>query len=182
MSENHSCKNEEDSSPCGGKSPLFCPSAQPGLERSVVLATVDDGPQGRHVSYLNGLVRVTADRMLGLIASPIGPTQLFRFAAPCERNGCKNWSGSRCRVVEKLVQVLPAVTSTLPDCKLRLACRWFQQEGESACHRCPQVLTDDKHYEASLNQTSFSDSQSCLPLTTEPNSGLTSIPALPSRE
>ena len=179
MSQSNSSKNE-DSSSCDRKRPLFCPSAQPGLDRSVVLAIVEDGPQGRHVSYLNGLVRVTADRMLGLIASPIGPTRLFRFAAPCESNGCRNWSGSHCRVVEKLVQILPTVTSTLPDCKLRPACRWFQQEGESACHRCPQVLTDDKHYEASLNQSGFSDSQCSPPSITEPNSGSTFIPALPS--
>jgi len=29
----------------------------------------------------------------------------------------------------------------LPACLIRATCRWYQQEGKAACHRCPQVVT-----------------------------------------
>ena len=37
---------------------------------------------------------------------------------------------------------MPPVSKALPACQLRPDCRWWQQEGKSACFRCPAIMTD----------------------------------------
>ncbi len=133
------------------KEVLFCPSAQPGLNQSLILGIVDKRGDESQVTLLSRPVKVSVGTMSAFFGSTTRPTEVFRFAAPCEKGGCRNWSGSHCRVAEQLVQILPAISAGLPECSLRPMCRWFQQEGRSACERCPQVLTDDQGFEAALN-------------------------------
>jgi hypothetical protein len=131
---------------------LFCPSAQPDLPRSVILGVVGDTSSGeKRISFLKHLATVTDGTMAACATGVLRPTNIFRFAAPCEKSGCHNWSGTSCRVGQRLVQILPAVSEQLPDCQLRPVCRWFDQEGEQACYRCPQVITDQKDFERALN-------------------------------
>jgi hypothetical protein len=40
-----------------------------------------------------------------------------------------------------VVQILPVVVDALPPCTIRNNCRWFSQEGEAACKRCPEITT-----------------------------------------
>jgi hypothetical protein len=47
-----------------------------------------------------------------------------------------------CRLAQKIVEKLDAVSDMLPACQIRQNCRWWQQEGKAACQRCPQVVTD----------------------------------------
>src|SRR5581483_4943615 len=136
--------------PMSQKDLVFCPSAQPGLSRSMLIGVVDKSRDGDFVSYLTEPTAVTDGTIAAFTGSPIQVTQLFRFAAPCEKSGCHNWSGSSCGVVHRVVQILPAVVNELPDCKLRPSCRWFRQEGQPACLRCPQVVTDDPDFEAAI--------------------------------
>jgi hypothetical protein len=136
--------------PVPQKDVVFCPSAQPGLSRSVLIGVVDKSRCGDFVSYLPEPVAVTDGTIVAFTGGPVQATQLFRFAAPCEKSGCHNWSGSTCGVAKRIVQILPAVVSELPDCVLRPSCRWFRQEGQPACLRCPQVVTDDADFEAAL--------------------------------
>jgi hypothetical protein len=91
--------------------------------------------------YLDEPLPVTDD----LLAStqPVRPTEVLRFAAPCASELCSHFQGGRCSLVDRVVHILPAVTESLPACVLRPACRWWQQEGKSACQRCPQVVTDN---------------------------------------
>jgi hypothetical protein len=131
----------------------FCPSAQPFQKNSIIFATIDNSSGAPEVSYLESPVEVTGATSV-MMESIHRPTRLFRFAAPCERLGCANWSGNNCRVAERLVQILPAVTDSLPACVLRLECRWFEQEGVPACLRCPMVMTDNVEFEAALNGVS----------------------------
>jgi hypothetical protein len=141
----------------------FCPSAQPSLGNSLVLGTVNRLGEEASVTLLEHPVKVTEGTILAFAGSQIRPTDVFRFAAPCEQCGCNNWSGSTCRVAEKLVQILPSVGSELPRCKLRSVCQWFAQEGGAACMRCPQVQTDNASLEAALNSVA----PASIPLATD---------------
>ncbi len=134
-----------------GETTRFCPSAQPLLGNSLVLGTVNRLGGKPSVTLLEHPVKVTEGTILAFAGGQIRPTDVFRFAAPCEQCGCNNWSGSSCRVAERLVQILPAVGSELPRCKLRPVCQWFAQEGGAACVRCPQVQTDNASLETALN-------------------------------
>ena len=139
------------SSPNEPKKTLFCPSAQPGLTRSVIFGMVSENDASEsQVSYLDRLAQVTQGTILAA-AGPVRLTSLFRFAAPCEQSGCRNWSGNSCRVAERLVQILPVMPAHVPDCPLRGTCRWFDQEGSAACLRCPQAVTDHEDFEMALN-------------------------------
>jgi len=151
MTPEKSSDRDEDIATGQKKDVLFCPSAQLGLSRSMILGIVDSGSDGDRVSYLKTPVAVTEGTIVAFTGSSVRPTSVLRFAAPCEKNGCHNWSGSGCRVAQRLVQILPAAANGLPDCNLRSRCRWHQQEGQSACWRCPQVVTDDAEFEATLN-------------------------------
>jgi len=42
-----------------------------------------------------------------------------------------------------MVNNLPVVEDNLLACAIRRDCRWWLQEGKSACLRCPQVVTDN---------------------------------------
>jgi hypothetical protein len=98
------------------------------------------------VDYLSKEVPLTSVD----IPTPLKPTEVFRLAATCE-SGCAHFDAqdlNRCRLAAQVVQILPAVTATLPACVIRAECRWFGQEREQACVRCPQVVT--QNYNASL--------------------------------
>jgi len=98
----------------------------------------DDEPRMVH---LERPVPVT-DELLAL-SEPVKPTEVFRFAAPCAGDACKHFDGKDCKLVERIVQILPRVASDLPACAIRSECRWWFQEGRDACLRCPQVITEN---------------------------------------
>ena len=68
---------------------------------------------------------------------------MLRIASSCQEKGCLHFDGSDCRLAAKIVEQLPTVTKSLPPCQIRNSCRWWQQEGKSACLRCPQVVTEN---------------------------------------
>jgi hypothetical protein len=118
----------------------LCPSAQPTMEGALVFAVVDTRIPLPRVGYLVEALRVT-DEVLA-IAGPIAPAEIFRFGAPCAGRACRHFDGCDCRLATRIVQLLPAVVDVAPPCQLRPDCRWWQQEGKSACLRCPQVITE----------------------------------------
>jgi hypothetical protein len=118
---------------------LYCPSAQPNMPGSRVLGVVSGTPDAYEVAYLNEFLPVS-DEILAL-AGEVKPTQVLRFAAPCQEKKCCHFDGKDCRLVTRIVNILPAVTEGLPACLIRATCRWYQQEGKAACFRCPQVVT-----------------------------------------
>jgi hypothetical protein len=91
------------------------------------------------VRWIEKPVPVTGD-LLALTGS-VPPTQVLRIAAPCQENACCHFDGTDCRLAAKLVQLMPAVSGSLPPCRIRQDCRWFVQEGRAACARCPQIVT-----------------------------------------
>src|SRR5215468_6657421 len=54
---------------------------------------------------------------------------------------CPHFDGANCQLATRVVRILPAVVDRLPACVIRKECRWFSQEGEAACKRCPEITT-----------------------------------------
>ncbi|HYW08781.1 MAG TPA: hypothetical protein VE913_17600 [Longimicrobium sp.] len=131
---------EGASIPLRGEPPPFCPSAQPDIAGSFAIGVVGGTVADRRIGYLPERVPIT-DELLAL-AGPVKATEVFRFAAPCAGGGCLHFDGHDCQLATKLVQLTPPVTKALPACSLRPDCRWWQQEGKSACMVCPTVQTE----------------------------------------
>ncbi len=91
------------------------------------------------LAYLDQAAEPTEELLA--LSRPVRPTEVFRMAAPCVESKCTHFDGKDCRLVTRIVQILPAVVDMLPACAIRKECRWFEQEGRSACFRCPQVVT-----------------------------------------
>lgn len=129
----------------------LCPSnTRPEREGSVVFGVVGGTVEAPRVAYLKEPQPVT-DEILAL-SGPVTPTEVFRFAAPCSQSRCQHFDGTDCRLVKRIVGMLPTVVDALPACQLRPNCRWWQQEGKAACLRCPQIVTKTYNPSEKLRQ------------------------------
>ena len=117
----------------------FCPSSQPDTDSAVVFGVVEGTVESPRVAYLERSQPVEE------IVQPsvVKPTEMLRIASSCQEKGCLHFDGSDCRLAAKIVEQFPTVTKSLPPCQIRNSCRWWQQEGKSACLRCPQVVTEN---------------------------------------
>jgi hypothetical protein len=120
---------------------LLCPSARSDWEGSQVFGVVHGTVEVPKVAYLKK-AQPLLDNMEKL-KNKVTPEEVFRIAAPCEEKGCQHFDGQDCRLVMRAVDQLPVVVESLPPCAIRRSCRWWQQEGRSACLRCPQLITDN---------------------------------------
>ena len=120
----------------------LCPSAQPATPGAMAIGVVDHAREEPEVAYLDEPVPVT-DELLAMTGD-VKPTQVFRFAAPCQTSACAHWDSARCTLVERIVQLVPAAALLTPTCRIRANCRWFTQRGRGACLRCPGVVTQDE--------------------------------------
>jgi hypothetical protein len=78
------------------------------------------------------------------LTSPVEPTEVFRFAAPCAEHGCQHYDGDGCRLGAKVAALPVAVDfKPLPPCTLRPSCRWYAEQGRAICHRCTGIVTTD---------------------------------------
>ena len=116
-----------------------CPSAQPGMEGAQVLGVVEQEGGEARVAYLNTRLPVSDELLAKTGAVP--PTKVFRFSANCVESKCVHFEGAECQLAKRIAAALPPVVDRLPPCSIRPTCRWYVQEGEAACHRCPQVTT-----------------------------------------
>lgn len=128
----------------------LCPSARPELPESVVFGVIGGTVEKPHVTYLKQPQPITDDLMA--LSAPVTPTEVLRTAAPCIANGCQHYDGTNCRLAMRIVEQLPTATEQLPPCSIRRDCRWWQQEGKSACMRCPQVITDNYYASEQMRQ------------------------------
>lgn len=124
----------------GSVSTPLCPSARSDWQGSVIFGVTEGSVDAPRVSYLTEPVEVSAAVLE--LAGSVSPTEVFRFAAPCACDECVHFQEKRCHLVEKVVELLPEVVTSLPPCSIRRDCRWFRQEGAAACRRCPQIVTD----------------------------------------
>jgi hypothetical protein len=119
----------------------FCPSAQPDWEDSVAIGVMEGTAEKPRLVHFASALPVS-QQLLDLSES-VTPTEVFRFAAPCMNGRCVHYGNSKCGLVTQIVKLLPSVAEALPTCAIRPTCRWWQQEGKSACLRCSQVVTDN---------------------------------------
>lgn len=77
-------------------------------------------------------------------SDPIAPEQRFRFTNKCIEGGCNQWTGKGCGVIEDVVQYLDQIDANepLPECSIRVHCRWFLQKGADACKICHYIITE----------------------------------------
>lgn len=120
---------------------MLCPSSRPQVKDSKVFGLVNGTVEKPRVTYLKSSQPVTNE--LIALAQPVTATEVFRIAAPCAANGCRHFDGANCNIATKLVSEFSVVEKDLPSCSIRQDCRWYQQEGQSACLRCSQVITDN---------------------------------------
>jgi hypothetical protein len=119
----------------------LCPSAQPDWRGSIAIGVVGGTADRPYVSHFKTARSVTLQLLQ--LAEPVQATEVFRFAAPCMCGGCIHFKQQRCRLIDRIVADLPEVTNDLPHCTIRPQCRWWLQQGPTACHRCPQVVTEN---------------------------------------
>jgi len=127
----------------------LCPSAQPD-DGAVVIGVVGGSVEEPRVRPLEHPIPVS--RTVLALAAPVLPTEVFRFAAPCQEGACPHFARSTCTLASKVVRMLPPVADDLPPCDIRAGCRWFAQEGRAACLRCPQVATNNGRFSAALRR------------------------------
>lgn len=137
--------------PVGGRQPdgapagsalgeVQCPSARPDMEGARLLGLVEGTAENPRLAYLKRPEPVREDLLA--LAGSRSPTRVFRFAAPCAGDSCQHFDGTSCRLARRIVERMPEAVTSPPVCALRPACRWWRQEGEAACRRCPMVVTE----------------------------------------
>lgn len=114
----------------------LCPSGQPEMEGAEVFGLIDASGSETTTMYLEHRAPLTAE--LRALAAPLAPSQVFRFSATCQRQ-CIYWD-ERCGLVDRVVELVPSSSLTLPRCQIRDDCRWFSQQGREACGRCPPMV------------------------------------------
>lgn len=120
---------------------VLCPSAHPDMAGARVFAVVGGSVDAPRADYLEQAVPLTDE--LRALAQPVDPAEVFRMASPCVEGACQHFDGAghSCRLARKTAALAPIVVERLPRCAIRPTCRWWKQEGVSACRRCPQVAT-----------------------------------------
>jgi hypothetical protein len=119
---------------------LLCPSSRGAVKDSVLIGVVTSHADGPRVVPTERAIPVTSEILQ--MAEPVGPSEVFRFASPCQAGKCPHFKNEACQLAVRSVDLLEAVTADLPKCSIRPHCRWFRQEGAAICKRCPQVVTD----------------------------------------
>lgn len=119
----------------------LCPSARPEWSNSKVFGVVGGTVENPHIAYIKKPQPVTKELMD--LSDSVTPTEVFRIASPCAKKGCQHFDGKDCGLAMRIVEQMSEVTEELPPCSIRRDCRWWQQEGKSACLRCPQIITDN---------------------------------------
>jgi hypothetical protein len=128
----------------------MCPSAQPGMADVRILGVISREGEAPRLDYVTEVVEATQEILEA--AKPVAVSQIFRLAARCEESKCTHFDGARCQLAVRITKLLPEVDQTLPTCVIRPECRWFRQEGRSACLRCPQIMTGNSEVDDRLRE------------------------------
>ncbi len=129
---------------------VLCPSAQVDWQDGQLIGIVGESVSAPPVARLDRPIPATED--LTRLVHPLTTEEVSRIAAPCMSAECGHFSGSQCRLVEKVVRFMPPASSRLPACAIRPRCRWWLQEGTLVCLRCDQIVTDNPAASTEMQQ------------------------------
>lgn len=119
----------------------LCPSST--CEDGAILIGIvrEDG----RVGFVGGRLKVDSN-FVNAARDGASPEARFRFGGACIKGACKQWSGSRCGVIDAVLDAASPVQASeeVPQCSIRPECRWFLQAGYDACRVCPEVITDQR--------------------------------------
>lgn len=120
------------------ESKAMCPSAQCEPGATLLGVVGEDGA----VSYAKDRIEIDQD-FIDRVSKEGTPEARYRFANTCVEHQCVQWNGTRCAVPKTVSRFLGSGegTASLQPCSIRPACRWFRQEGPSACRICPGVIS-----------------------------------------
>lgn len=135
--------------PRASTSETLCPSSRGTLD-SLLIGVVTSHADGPRIVPTARAVPVTPEILN--MAAPVEPTEVFRFASPCQTGRCPHFQHGNCQLAVRSVELLEPVSDHLPKCSIRPHCRWFLQEGPPICRRCPQVVTDQYNPSATMVQ------------------------------
>lgn len=122
--------------------PLTCPSADPGWADAQLIGVVGGSVDAPEVHYV--APRPVTPELLAL-ASPVTPTEVFRFASRCQEGACGHFREGKCGVAAAMVAKVEGLeVQSVPHCSIRSTCRWWAEHGATACRRCARVVTDDR--------------------------------------
>lgn len=120
------------------KQKYACPSATNSEGASLFGIVGNDGV----VKFLPHTVALD-EELLSLGNSHSNPEAKFRYTQTCAEKGCKQWTGEKCGVIDKVFGMkLEAIGHQGLKCPIMNDCRWYAQEGPKACGVCPLVVAD----------------------------------------
>ena len=125
----------------------MCPSAR--CEEGAVLLGIVGGDG--IVGYVRPLITLDKE-FVRRAHEGRQPEKRFRFSQPCIEHRCRQWTGSRCGVIDRALQakeeadIPDAWGDSLPKCTIRPQCRWFAQVGRKACAVCPLVISEPEEH------------------------------------
>lgn len=113
---------------------MLCPSAAPATSARLLGIRRPDG----RIGFVSPPLPVT-DRFLERAGEE--PDARFRFTAPCETAGCGQWTRFGCGVGRLAAFTgMRSRSHAIPQCEVRPTCRWFIQEGVTACWGCQEIV------------------------------------------
>jgi hypothetical protein len=122
---------------------VLCPSGPATGAHATLLGVF--GRDGRLV-YTPGTPGVSPTLLSALTGDGESAEARARFAGRCASSACAYWAEGSCHAIDLAHEALDGqlpdrAEGGLPECGIRPACRWWQQEGPSACGLCPYVAT-----------------------------------------
>jgi hypothetical protein len=122
-----------------GETETLCPSALARLPGSRTFGVVEGSVAEPRVRYLSEATLFTPE--LEAACRPVTPEEVFRFAARCAEHDCQHYADEHCRLAENLTKALAVPRPRVPHCAIRRQCRWWREQGRSACSVCEHVVT-----------------------------------------
>jgi len=121
----------------------LCPSSRLTKGASLLGIRNDEGK----MDILEEPLLITKELYNQFQAHDTAPEKALRFTNKCIQSGCKQWTGSKCGVIENILEKVERkfMKDQLPSCAIRNPCRWHNQRGPEACKVCPLVTTYLEH-------------------------------------
>jgi hypothetical protein len=119
---------------------LDCPSAATSSQDAEIFGVVGGSVDAPRVHYLEKPVPVTTELLENLGEARAG--EVLRIRGRCAQGGCVHYADHCCTLGRKIAELPHQGPAKLPPCAIRSTCRWFAEQGKSACQRCPSIVTE----------------------------------------